>query len=150
MVTWCTHNHHDNPQIDGIVFELVKTRHEAKMELTISPITFLFSDSFKRPTLDMHLAHGFMQLQGVQVLMCGLYSGVGKYFESFSWHGLTFVAVEHVPSLNFVLLISFIADSLTILQDRSLMVLRLSRKHFNNYFSNSWRKVKELKYFRNQ
>ncbi|XP_063677294.1 bridge-like lipid transfer protein family member 1 isoform X2 [Bolinopsis microptera] len=64
-------------QIDGIVFELVKTRQEAKMELTISPITFLFSDSFKRSTLDMHLAHGFLQLQGVSVLMCGLYSGVG-------------------------------------------------------------------------
>ena len=68
------------PQIDGIVFELVKTRHEAKMELTISPITFLFSDSFKRPTLDMHLAHGFLQLQGINVLMCGLYSGVGQCF----------------------------------------------------------------------
>ncbi|KAL5264461.1 hypothetical protein ACHWQZ_G005527 [Mnemiopsis leidyi] len=64
-------------QIDGIVFELTKTRHEAKMELTISPITFLFSDSFKRPTLDMHLAHGFLQLQGINVIMCGLYSGVG-------------------------------------------------------------------------
>ena len=50
------------------------------MELTISPITFLFSDSFKRPTLDMHLAHGFLQLQGINVLMCGLYSGVGQCF----------------------------------------------------------------------
>ena len=53
------------------------------MELTISPITFLFSDSFKRPTLDMHLAHGFLQLQGINVLMCGLYSGVGQCYPCF-------------------------------------------------------------------
>ena len=48
------------------------------MELTVSPVTILCRDGCKRPILDMHLSHGFLQLKGVKVLMCGLYSGVGK------------------------------------------------------------------------
>ena len=69
-------------QVDMIEFELFKDCREAKMELTISPVTFLFADGCKRPTRDMHLSHGFMQLQGVQVAMCGLYSGVGESGET--------------------------------------------------------------------
>ena len=64
--------------MDLIEFELAKTSREAQMEVTVSPINFLLADECKRPTRDLYLNHGFLQLKGVKVTMCGLYSGVGK------------------------------------------------------------------------
>ena len=70
------------------------------MELTVSPITLLFSDGCKRPTLDQHLSHGFLQLQGVKVLMSGLYSGVGECVDQGLVLNRAHTAITHIFKIS--------------------------------------------------
>ncbi|XP_077984720.1 bridge-like lipid transfer protein family member 1 [Glandiceps talaboti] len=69
--------------LEQLCFEMHKSYKETKLQLLISPVTLLLSDTFavshllQRPESDMHLKEGHLTLSGLQVRGHAMFSGEG-------------------------------------------------------------------------